>query len=292
MTGMEFRRITDHVYWMAPAAPDRPSLCAVVGANRVAMLDAGASFAHARQFLKELDSRGVARPNYVLLTHWHWDHVFGAAAIGGDLIAHRCTAEKLAELSLRDWSDAGLEQQVANGLETPLGAENIRTELPEPRMVRVVAPQVVFEDQLELRLGGVACQITHVGGDHSADSSVVLVSPDRALFLGDCLSSVFYAKQPYYTLDGLSGVLDKLERIDADLYIEGHEPAALPREAFLQELEKMRAAVRIVDEAGADEASAFDVARRRLNRSPDEDEETYIRGLVVGLREYGGSAPS
>ena len=289
---MEFRKITDHVYWMAPAAPDRPSLCAVVGAEGVAMLDAGASCAHARQFLQELESHGVAHPDYLLLTHWHWDHVFGAVAVGGELIAHRGTAEKLATLSLRDWSDAGLERQVASGLETPLGAENIRIEMPEPRTVRVTPPHVVFEDQLELRLGGVTCQIIHVGGDHSADSSVVLVSPDRALFLGDCLSSVFYAEKPYYTLDGLSGVLDKLERIDADLYIEGHEPAALPREAFLQELEKMRAAVRIVDEAGADEARAFDVARRKLNRSPDEDEETYIQGLIVGLREYGGSPPS
>ena len=75
-------RISDHVYWMPPAKPDRPSLGAVVGTDGVLMLDAGASDAHARQFLNLLTAQGIPSPDYVALTHWHWDHVFGAAEIG------------------------------------------------------------------------------------------------------------------------------------------------------------------------------------------------------------------
>ena len=55
-------KISDHVYWMPPAKPDRPSLGAVVGEDRVVMLDAGASSAHAREFLEQLAELGVSRP--------------------------------------------------------------------------------------------------------------------------------------------------------------------------------------------------------------------------------------
>jgi hypothetical protein len=51
-------KISEHVYWMPPGAPDRPSLCAVVGDRRTLMLDAGSSKAHAREFLDALSARG------------------------------------------------------------------------------------------------------------------------------------------------------------------------------------------------------------------------------------------
>ena len=48
------QRISEHVYWLPPAKPDRPSVCAVVGKHSTLMLDAGASDAHARVFLDAL----------------------------------------------------------------------------------------------------------------------------------------------------------------------------------------------------------------------------------------------
>ena len=51
MNKTTLQKISGHVYWMPPAKPNRPSLGAVVGEDRVVMLDAGASIAHAREFL-------------------------------------------------------------------------------------------------------------------------------------------------------------------------------------------------------------------------------------------------
>jgi glyoxylase-like metal-dependent hydrolase (beta-lactamase superfamily II) len=98
-------KISEHVYWMPPGPPDRPSLCAVVGDRRTLMLDAGSSNAHARTFLDALWAESAARPSAVVYTHSHWDHVFGGAELGGQVIAHALTAEKLIELAARDWSD-------------------------------------------------------------------------------------------------------------------------------------------------------------------------------------------
>jgi glyoxylase-like metal-dependent hydrolase (beta-lactamase superfamily II) len=268
---------------MPPTKPDRPSLCAVVGNEKVVMLDGGASSAHARQFLDQLSSLGIPHPERVVFTHWHWDHVFGAAEVGAQILAHGLTAEKLRELARRDWSDAGLEQQVASGLETKDGAENIKAELPAPRVVNVAQADGIFQDSMDLNLGDVHCRIEHVGGDHAADSSVVFVQPDRVLFLGDCLSGVFYAPRPYYTFQRLVPLLDKIQRFDALRYVEGHNTSVFTRVEFDAEIAKMREAIKLIQEIGPDERRAFGIYEANTGTPPDEDMAYYLRALIVGL---------
>jgi glyoxylase-like metal-dependent hydrolase (beta-lactamase superfamily II) len=88
-------RITELVYWLPPGPPDRPSLCAVAGERGTIWLDAGASAAHAREFAAFLADQGVGAPSHVVLTHSHWDHVFGAAELGAHVVAHERTGEYL-----------------------------------------------------------------------------------------------------------------------------------------------------------------------------------------------------
>ena len=255
----------------------------------VVMLDAGASSAHARQFLDQLSLLGISRPQYVVLTHWHWDHVFGASEVGAQIVAQSLTAEKLIELSKRDWSDTGLERQVATDLETEEGADNIKTELPEPRSVRVAQANVIFRDSLELQLGAVTCRIEHVGGDHSADSSVVFILPDRVLFLGDCLAGVFYAPKPYYTIPQLIPLLDKLKSFDATNYVEGHYSKVATRADFNEDISKMREAAKMVKEAGPDEKKVFAMIEANTGEVPDEDYAFFVRALITGLAEQNTS---
>ena len=278
-------KISDHVFWMPPAKPDRPSLCAIVGFDMVVALDAGASSNHAGQFLDQLSVLGIPDPNYIVLTHWHWDHVFGADRIGGQIVAHHKTARILTELSKRDWSDAGLKLQIADGLETKEGAMNIEIELPSPRDVRIAQASVIFQDSLVLRLGNVSCQIRHVGGDHAEDSSVIFVEPDRVLFLGDCLSSFFYSPKPYYTVRRLALLLETLEEFDADLYIEGHNSKAQTKAEFSEDVSKMHLALSVIEETGPDEEKAFERAKLVTGKSPDEDTSYYLRALINGFAE-------
>ena len=61
-------KISEHVYWMGPAPPDRPSVCAVVGDRSTVMLDAGSSKAHTREFLDALSAENARRPGAVVYT--------------------------------------------------------------------------------------------------------------------------------------------------------------------------------------------------------------------------------
>ena len=180
-------KITEHVYWMPPGPPDRPSLCAVVGDRHTIMLDGGSSAAHASAFLVGLLAESRVGPSAVVYTHSHWDHVLGGAEVGGLVLAHALTAGWLVELAERDWSDDGLERRHAAGLSSLEHVENVKAELPPPRVVEVVPADIVFHDRIEVDLGRVTVHVHHVGGDHSADSSLMFVEPDAVLFLGDCM---------------------------------------------------------------------------------------------------------
>ena len=147
-------KISEHVYWMPPGPPDRPSVGAVVGDRRALMLDAGSSKAHTREFLDALWVEIAVRPSAVVYTHSHWDHVFGGAELGGHVIAHASTAEWLIELAGTDWSDDGLELRVAAGIVSPQHAAHVKQELPSPRRVEVAPADIVFQQGLDLGLGG------------------------------------------------------------------------------------------------------------------------------------------
>jgi glyoxylase-like metal-dependent hydrolase (beta-lactamase superfamily II) len=261
-------KISERVYWMPPGPPDRPSVCAVVGDRRTIMLDAGSSKAHTRAFLDALQVEGAARPDTVVYTHSHWDHVFGGAELAGLVIAHRLTAEQLIELATIDWSDEALDQRVAAGQASAQHAEHVKEELPSPRTVEVAPADVLFQDGLDIELGGATIRVRHVGGNHSAESCVIYVEPDRVLFLGDCLydspAGVLTAELAFPLHDAILG-------FDAELYVDGHDDSVLSRSDIEGLFEKMRRAERAAREGSAIAAT-------------DEDTEYFAQAFRAGRK--------
>jgi glyoxylase-like metal-dependent hydrolase (beta-lactamase superfamily II) len=259
-------KISEHVYWMPPGPPDRPSVCGVVGDRRTLMLDAGSSDAHTRAFLDALSAEGAARPSAVVYTHSHWDHVFGGTELGGYVIAHALTAERLIELAALDWSDVGLDQRVAAGQASPEHAAHVKEELPAPRTVVVAPADIVFQEGLVIELGGATVRVRHVGGNHSAESCVMYVEPDRVLFLGDCMydspAGVLTAELAFPLHDAILG-------FDAELYVEGHSESVLSRSDIEGMTEKMRWAEQAVREGSA-------------TRAPDEDIDFFVQAFRTG----------
>jgi glyoxylase-like metal-dependent hydrolase (beta-lactamase superfamily II) len=259
-------KISEHVCWMRPGPPDRPSLCGVVGKRRTLMLDAGSSQAHAREFLDALAAQDAARPSAVVYTHSDWDHVFGGAELDALVIAHAMTAERLVELAELDWSDEGLDRLVAAGHASPEHAANVKQELPSPRTVEVAPADIVFQDGLDIELGGVTVRVRHVGGNHNAESSVMYVEPDRVLFLGDCM---YDSPTGVLTAEAAFPLHDAILGFDAELYVDGHSESLLSRPDIEGLIEKMRLAEKAVREGSA------------LAES-DEDTEYFVQAFEAG----------
>jgi glyoxylase-like metal-dependent hydrolase (beta-lactamase superfamily II) len=233
-------RISEHAWWMPPGPPDRPSLCAVVGERWTVALDAGSSRAHTRAFLDGLPSRPAA----VVYTHSHWDHVFGGVVLDALVVAHRVTAANLAAMAELDWNDDANVN------------DDIREELPAPRTVEIAQADVVFDDALELDLGGVSVRVEHVVTDHCDDACVIHVQPDRLLFVADALC----AGRDVLTRGKALPLYDRMLAYDADRYVEGHHEAVTTRAELEELIGKARAAADGTVIPGDDDSEYFAAA--------------------------------
>jgi glyoxylase-like metal-dependent hydrolase (beta-lactamase superfamily II) len=107
--------------------------------------------------------------------------------------------------------------------------------MSSPRTVEVAPADIVFQDGLEIELGGVTVQVRHVGGRHSADSSVMYVEPDRVLFLGDCM----WASPDVLPAELAVPLHNAIRGFDAEFYVDGHGSSVSSSADIERLIEKM-----------------------------------------------------
>lgn len=230
-------QITEHILIMhASHDTDRPILAAITGARKTLLIDAGNSPAHAALFRQELQRLGVRLPDLLILTHWHWDHTFGMSTWDLPTIAPSKTAHSLSKLMGLEWSDEVMEQLCKEKIINASTMANIRKEYGMNRdLIRIVEPDILFDESITIDLGGVTCQVNRVGGDHSEDSCYVYVKEDQTLFLGDALGPSVYGGPRSYTASRFLRVLKQAYQSEAILFVESHG-RPLDRAAFQKEL--------------------------------------------------------
>lgn len=233
------------------ATTDRPVLGAVRGTAGTLLVDGGASPSHLAAFTAELAARGRPPVVAVALTHWHWDHSFGSAAVDAPVIASRGTADGLAVQRGHAWDDAALEQRVRDGQELAFSLPHIRAELPDRRELEIVLPTTVFDDVHRVDLGDVAVELRHVGGDHAADSVVVWVPDDRVLFVGDAFYPCLWGDPPYLTIAGTRALVERLADLAPLHALEGHDEDVADAAGWAARMAELTTACDLVATHGA-----------------------------------------
>jgi glyoxylase-like metal-dependent hydrolase (beta-lactamase superfamily II) len=276
-----FCRIAPHVYWLSPdSTTDRPVLGVVHGTRGRLVVDAGNSPAHAELLLREIAQAGIAPPTFVALTHWHWDHVFGTSMLDLPTLAHAETQRVVSEMAHLDWSDVALDWRVETGVEIAFCRDMIKAELPDRTGLTLRPPEIAFAEQMTLDLGGVTCQIVHVGGDHAADSTIIYAPDDRIVFLGDCIYPDIYHVTRRYTTQRLFPLLDRLLAFDATCYLAGHNPEPMSRAALVEEATLLKTIGGVVDEHGP-EREAILVELQRTIAGPVEEDHVELVDLFL-----------
>ena len=277
-------RIGERFWYMTPVSEtDRPILGMVAGKEKTLMIDAGNSEEHATLFMDMVKEQGVAVPSYVVLTHWHWDHIFGLSALGNTIsISSGKTRKEIEKLRPLSWSNEAIDQRVEEGTEIEFCANAIKQEFPDNRDIRITLPVMTFEDEMEIDLGGITCIIKHVGGDHAEDSVVIYVKEEKILFLADSIYPDIFSVKDNYSIEGIRDLLSKIEVFDADTYILSHS-GILSKEEFNQEANLLRSIADLTEKHRGDSKLMIEDYRKKVNRDLAEEELETIEYFVNGF---------
>jgi glyoxylase-like metal-dependent hydrolase (beta-lactamase superfamily II) len=146
----------------------------------------------------------VCRPGvrYVVLTHYHADHTYGAYLFPqADVVAHVRCRTLLATIG------------------TP-ALEEVKVEVPDLEEVVLRLPDITFDDgDIGLRLGGRMIRLIHVPG-HTQDSVMVYVEDDRVLFAADTVMPVPSIVDG--EVDTLRASLRKVTDLPIENMVQGH----------------------------------------------------------------------
>ena len=170
------------------------------------------------------------KPDFTVITHWHYDHTFGMHAINGISIAHDRTNGFLKDQQ---------KQAVDPSYIEILKKEDVhfRKEYYGQDKLTIVLSDVSFSDKLTLDLGGITAQIFHTVSPHSEDTVCVYVPEEKVLFLGDSTSEDFF-NDGYMDKDKLKSLMCMIQSTDCKYCILSHcEP--LVKEDLLCYLESI-----------------------------------------------------
>lgn len=276
-------QISEHVWYM-PREEDhyRPALGYVYCGPKSMVIDTGNSPEHISDMYGYIRSQGMPDPSFSMVTHWHWDHVFGMSSSPAKSLANSLTNERLINMQHWDWSDSALNSRVAAGLEIPAFAESIRKEVPMRHSFKVTSTDISFDSRINVRLEDLLIELHHVGGPHSEDSTVAYVPEDKVLFLGDCYLEDIYTGGGSIRLGELKLLLKRLEAFDAEWFIPSHEDP-VRKEDFMKKMDEI---VEIGEAVGnADELTeGKDKLAEARKRDLTEDEVYYVKRFVTGNR--------
>lgn len=259
---------------------DRPALGLIRGEDACLVVDGGNSRAHAQAFLSSLP-QDLPPLRWLAVTHWHWDHVFGAAAMGLPLICRRATARKLRWMSGLSWTDEAIARRVEKGTEIPFCQEHIAIEFPDSsRLIEVPRAQLLLDGPASLDLGGLEAFLLPVEADHTDDCMVVHVPGEGVVFLGDGIYQRMLEEPWSYSREKILPLIDRLLALEAQWYIPAHGPvwSRVGFEGFGRFLTAMAGASgSLTDPTAAEEAF-----RKGRGREPRAEEREYLHAFAAG----------
>lgn len=195
-------RIADNVYSFQSDVYAQVTAGAVIGPNWAVIIDTLATPEESLAIRDFIEQEIGIPVRYVINTHYHADHSWGNCFFpGSTIIAHRLC---------RTW----LEEKGSRSLEA------VRKQNIVYRNVKIVLPQVTFDDgNLILRVGKKNMNIFPLSG-HSPDNLSVLVEEDRVLFSGDTFMPLPFIVDG--DVDEMVASLKKVAKLGLENVVQGH----------------------------------------------------------------------
>jgi quinoprotein relay system zinc metallohydrolase 2 len=226
----------------------------VIGRSAVAVIDPGGSLIDGQRLRATIQGATSLPIRYVVMSHVHPDHIFGAGAFAQDapqFIGHALLPNALAQRG--EYYRSRLDQILGPGQAGP-----------------VITPTMLVKDHSEIDLGGRILQLQAQGTAHTDCDLTILDTQTGTLMLSDLL---FVDRIPSLdgSLKGWLGALANLENVPATRAVPGHGPTGVDWPAASRDLKRyldtLRRETRLAITQGVDIGlAAKTVARSERNK--------------------------
>lgn len=248
----------------------------VIREHDVVVVDTHQSPSAAQVLIDEIARLTPLPVRYVVNTHWHGDHVYGNQSYAErfpdvEFVGHvntRDDVESKASEAVREeieslpasitareeWIRTGVgpggqlltEEQV----EQVRRSARLRSEyLEELKGVRLIPPDVTFDDRLVLDDPSVPVELYYFGPAHTRGDVVVYLPTQKILAVGDLLENALPWVDENSTPAGWAQVLERVSELDVDLLVPAHGPVLRDRVLLAGELDFMQAAATVARRA-------------------------------------------
>jgi glyoxylase-like metal-dependent hydrolase (beta-lactamase superfamily II) len=205
-------KVSEHVY----AIPDGrinlvPNIGIIVGSRATLIVDAGMGPKNGETVLRELAKVNKNAALYFTTTHFHPEHMTGGQAFPANTIVIRPKMQ---------------QEEVER--KQPEFIRNFSRRTPEMKAllqdVRPRPPDIVFDREAKLDLGGVTVRLLWLGPAHTRGDEFVFVEEDGVLFTGDAVINRFFPIFPDADASGKNwlSILDKLDALQPRMIVPGH----------------------------------------------------------------------
>jgi glyoxylase-like metal-dependent hydrolase (beta-lactamase superfamily II) len=205
-------RVSDHVYVIPDGRVNLvPNIGIIVGNRATLVVDAGMGPRNGQVVLRELAKVSKNADLYLTTTHFHPEHVTGAQAFPASTKVIRSEVQE-QELNQKQ----------------PEFIHNFSQRTPEIKAllqdVKPRAPDLLFDREVKIDLGGVTARLFLVGPAHTRGDTAVYVEQDKVLFTGDVVINRFFPIFPDKDASGKNwlATLNQFEVLQPRTIVPGH----------------------------------------------------------------------
>jgi glyoxylase-like metal-dependent hydrolase (beta-lactamase superfamily II) len=199
-------RVSDHTY----AIIGFPNIGIVAGTRGALVMDTGLGERMGAVVVREVEKLSKGPVLYLTNTHFHPEHTAGEQAFPPRTVIVRPKAQQ-------DEMDRNLPASLERFRQRPEWKAQLEG-------VSFRRPDVVYDDEMTLDLGGVTARLFWLGAAHTLGDEFVYVEPDGVLFSGDIVQSKMIPSLP--SADSNPGnwlrILDQLERLKPRHIVPNH----------------------------------------------------------------------
>ncbi len=206
----DLKRVSDHVYGIEGF----PNVAIVVGSRATLVVDTGLGERNGATVMRAEQKVAKGSILYLTTTHYHSEHTTGESAFppGTIIIRNRAQQDEM-------------NQGVAAHMEVfrKMSAQN----LDLLQNVKFRQPDVVFDREAKIDLGGVTARLFWIGPAHTKGDELIFIEEDSGLIPGDIVQKNIFPilPNPDASLKGWLSILDQVEALHPKFIVPDHGPA-------------------------------------------------------------------